>query len=102
MENIDFKTLKALDDSFGSPFYIMDSSQYRQNINNFLNSFRRRYGKVISGYSFKTNYVPALCRVAKEEGCYAEVVSEMEYELAERIGFKKIIQRSDKAERYLG
>ena len=91
MENIDFKTLKALDDSFGSPFYIMDSSQYRQNINNFLNSFRRRYGKVISGYSFKTNYVPALCRVAKEEGCYAEVVSEMEYELAERIGFKKII-----------
>lgn len=64
---------------------------YRQNLNAFLKAFRGRYNKVIAGYSFKTNYVPALCRIAKSEGCYAEVVSEMEYELALKLGFKNII-----------
>ena len=35
--------------------------------------------------------MPALCKIASDAGCYAEVVSEMEYALAKRIGFKNII-----------
>ena len=35
--------------------------------------------------------MPALCNIAKDEGCFAEVVSDMEYALAEKIGFYKII-----------
>ena len=46
---------------------------------------------MIAGYSFKTNYVPSLCNIAKGEGCVAEVVSDMEYALAEKIRFDKII-----------
>src|SRR3546814_12176857 len=38
------------------------------------------------GYSFKTNYVPALCRIAAVQGCWAEVVSGMEYDLALALG----------------
>ena len=91
MEQINYKLLSELDQKFGSPFYIMDPERYKSNINEFLNAFKQRYEKVIAGYSFKTNYVPALCQIAKTEGCYAEVVSEMEYELACKIGFEKII-----------
>ena len=69
----------------------MDGERYRCNVNDFIGAFRKRYDKVIASYSFKTNYVPALCQIAKTEGCYAEVVSEMEYELACKIGFEKII-----------
>ena len=43
------------------------------------------------GYSFKTNSLPWVLSFMKEHGCYAEVVSENEYELAEYIGFEHII-----------
>lgn len=91
MEPINYSLLKGLDEIFGSPFYLMDADKYRSNINNFLAAFRKRYEKVVAGYSFKTNYVPALCKIALEEGVMAEVVSEMEYELARKIGFEKVI-----------
>lgn len=91
MEQINYKVLKELDETFGAPFYIMDPEKYRSNINGFLNAFKKRYEKVVAGYSFKTNYVPALCQIARQEGVWAEVVSEMEYELARKIGFEKVI-----------
>ena len=91
MIDINHNKLKGLDEKFGSPFYIMDGEKYRSNINGFLGAFRQRYDKIVAGYSFKTNYVPALCKIAKKEGCYAEVVSDMEYELAVKMGFDKII-----------
>lgn len=91
MEPISYTLLKGLDEKFGSPFYIMDAEKYRSNVNNFLAAFKKRYEKVNAGYSFKTNYVPALCEIALEEGVMAEVVSEMEYELARKIGFEKVI-----------
>ena len=91
MEPINYALLKRLDEQYGTPFFLMDAEKYRSNINNFLTAFRKRYEKVVAGYSFKTNYVPALCRIALEEGIMAEVVSEMEYELARKIGFEKVI-----------
>ena len=91
MGQIDYHLIRQIDERYGTPFYIMDTERYRQNINAFLSAFRLRYEKVITGYSFKTNYVPALCYIAKEDGCYAEVVSDMELELAIRLGFKDVI-----------
>lgn len=91
MEQINYSTLIYLSSKFGTPFYIMNGEKYRENIGRFLGAFRKRYDRVIAGYSFKTNYVPALCQIALQEGCFAEVVSEMEYELARKIGFEKII-----------
>ena len=65
MERINYELLAKLDKEFGSPFYTMDGDKYRKNITGFLDSFRCRYDRVIAGYSFKTNYVPALCQIAK-------------------------------------
>lgn len=75
---------------FGTPFYVMHRKRYLDNINAFKSAFGSRC-RLVVGYSFKTNYVPALCQTAMNAGCYAEVVSEMEYALAKRLGFKNII-----------
>ena len=91
MAQINYQLLKELDARYGTPFYIMNPDKYRYNINGFVNAFKRKYDKVVAGYSFKTNYVPALCNIAKKEGCFAEVVSEMEYALAQKNGFTNII-----------
>lgn len=91
MEPINYIQLLEIDKEFGTPFYLMDGNQYRINLRNFISAFTARYPRLIAGYSFKTNYVPALCQIAKEEGAYAEVVSQMEYELAKSIGFTHII-----------
>ena len=91
MDQIDKKIIEGLRDRHGTPFYVMSPSRYRHNLRSFLSAFTAGYDKVIVGYSFKTNYVPALCQIAKEEGCYAEVVSEMELELALKLGFTHII-----------
>lgn len=89
MSNLD--TIKKIEAHVGSPFYVMNPDQYESNVRAFTDAFRRNYDRIIIGYSFKTNYVPALCIRAKRLGCYAEVVSEMEMDIALRIGFEKII-----------
>ncbi len=91
MEQIDFNYLDKLAQKYGTPFYLMDGSTYLCNIESFKSAFLSKYPKLVVGYSFKTNYVPALCNIAMAAGCYAEVVSEMEYDLAKRIGFRNII-----------
>lgn len=85
------KIIANLNSRYGTPFYVMFPDRYRNNIRAFREAFLSGYDKVIAGYSFKTNYVPALCRIALEEGCFAEVVSEMELDLAVKLGFKNII-----------
>lgn len=91
MGQINYNTLKELDESVGSPFYIMHPDVYEENVKAFAAAFRKRYAKLIVGYSFKTNYVPVLCMRAKQLGCYAEVVSDMEMDLALSLGFGNII-----------
>lgn len=91
MNDFSYNTVKELDDQIGTPFYLMYPGVYQKNLESFLSAFKSRYDRVIAGYSFKTNYVPALCLKAKECGCYAEVVSQMEYDLAIRLGFNNII-----------
>lgn len=91
MEQINFDFLNELDHLVGSPFYIMRPDVYERNLVSFLDAFKKRYENIIAGYSFKTNYVPALVSKAKNLGCYAEVVSEMEMDMARKIGFDRII-----------
>lgn len=91
MEQIDFNYLDRLAQKYGTPFYLMNGGTYLRNIESFKSAFLSKYPKLVVGYSFKTNYIPALCKIAMREGCYAEVVSEMEYDLAKRIGFKNVI-----------
>ncbi len=41
----------------------------------------------LDGNSYKTNYTPYICKPVKNLGGYAEVVSDMEYQVALQIGY---------------
>ena len=48
---------------------------------------KRIYSNYKVSYSYKTNYTPYICQLVKKLGGYAEVVSDMEYKLAKKIGY---------------
>lgn len=77
----------------GEAFYLLDTKQFRSNFIELKNSFLAKYPNFNIAYSYKTNYIPKLCKIVNELGGYAEVVSEMELELALKIGvqYNKII-----------
>ncbi len=79
------KILKA-QKIYGDAFYLLDSAQFRKNFAELKESFSRIYPNFNIAYSYKTNYTPTFCKIVHELGGYAEVVSEMELELAIRIG----------------
>lgn len=78
---------------YGEAFYLLDSALFRQNFLELKEAFSSIYPNFNIAYSYKTNYTPRLCKIVNELGGYAEVVSEMEMELAIRCGVdpKRII-----------
>ena len=73
---------------YGSPLYVFHVKEFEDNYLALLNAFRAVYPKYNIGYSFKTNYTPAIIQKVKELGGLAEVVSDMEYKLARRLGYE--------------
>ena len=86
--NISWDELNNLEQEYGDSFYILDIRKFEKNYKDFLEGFRSIYPKTNFGYSYKTNYIPFLCKSVNSMGGYAEVVSQMEYELALRVGVK--------------
>lgn len=80
--------LTALKEQYGEAFYLLDSAQFRKNFTELKAAFNDIYPNWNIAYSYKTNYTPKLCKIVKELGGYAEVVSEMELEIAKRLGCK--------------
>ena len=73
---------------YGDAFYLLDSAQFRKNFLELKEAFNKIYPNWNIAYSYKTNYTPKLCKIVNELGGYAEVVSEMELEIAKRVGCK--------------
>ncbi len=82
------ETIEKLRNEYGDAFYLLDSEQFKKNYKELSDAFKTVYSKFNIAYSYKTNYTPKLCKIVNELGGYAEVVSEMEMELALRIGAK--------------
>lgn len=80
------ETVEKLRKDYGEAFYILDSEQFRTNFVELKNAFKQYYPNFNIAYSYKTNYTPKFCRIVNELGGYAEVVSEMELEIALRVG----------------
>lgn len=84
--NVSWNDLDDLRAEVGDAFFQVDLDAFRDNVREFAAAFRAHHPRTTIGYSYKTNYLPRLARIADDLGCYAEVVSGMEYELARRIG----------------
>lgn len=79
-------TLQILSKQNPRGFYVCDFPAFERNYKKFCQAFRDNYNNVRLAYSYKTNYLPALCQRVDALGGYAEVVSRMEYDLALRLG----------------
>jgi diaminopimelate decarboxylase len=86
LSEIDGVGVADLTKRFGSPLFVFSEQTLRGRIAEFRTAFRDRYPKVRFAWSYKTNYLDAVCGIFHQEGWDAEVVSELEYEMARRIG----------------
>ena len=83
---LSYNILNDISRSHGDAFYLLDTEQFELNFHELLKAFRKYYPETYIAYSYKTNYTPRLCRMVDDMGGYAEVVSDMELEIARRIG----------------
>lgn len=72
----------------GSPVYVISEKTIRDKYRQAYDAFNSRYPKVQFAWSYKTNYLDAVCRVYHSEGSWAEVVSGFEYQKALDNGVK--------------
>ena len=70
-----------------TPCFIFDRSKLNENFRAFHSALQKHWGNYVLSYSVKTNPLPWLVAYALNEGCYAEVVSDDEYNLALILGY---------------
>ncbi len=74
-----------------TPCYIIHKDILENGIELLKDALKRDWNNFCIGYSFKTNSLPWVVEKMKQEGFYAEVVSENEYDLACKHNFEHII-----------
>jgi diaminopimelate decarboxylase len=80
--HIDGVTVKSIIAQYGSPVFVLSEKQIRRNYRSAYRAFSTRYPKVQFAWSYKTNYLNAVCNIFHQEGSWAEVVSGFEYQKA--------------------
>jgi diaminopimelate decarboxylase len=101
IESVSVKTLLR---DFGSPLFVISEKQIRRNFQQANRIFKTRYPKVQFAWSYKTNYLDAVCKIFHQEGSWAEVVSGFEYDKALKNGVpgnKIIFNGPDKTDEQL-
>ncbi len=86
LKQIDGVAVASLMEQYGSPLFVISEKTIRQTYQKALKAFRMRYPKVQFAWSYKTNYLDAVCNIFHQEGSWAEVVSGFEYRKAIRNG----------------
>ncbi|MFM7021863.1 MAG: hypothetical protein ACKOXB_02715 [Flavobacteriales bacterium] len=80
--HIDGNSVKSLIVKYGSPLFVISEKTIRKTFKDAMRAFTTRYPKVQFAWSYKTNYINAVCNVFHQEGSWAEVVSGFEYHKA--------------------
>jgi diaminopimelate decarboxylase len=78
--------IEPLLEQYGSPLFILSEKTLRENARRLRRAFATRWPKVRHGWSYKTNYLNAVCSIMHQEGSWAEVVSDFEYQKARALG----------------
>ena len=73
-------------ENLNTPCFIINKEELEKNIDELHTALKINWDNYIIGYSFKTNSLPWIIKFLKENNVYAEVVSDFEYKLAQKIG----------------
>jgi len=88
VQQIDGIAIDRLMDEYGSPVFVISEKTIRETYREARRAFETRYPKVQFAWSYKTNYLDAVCSIFHDEGSWAEVVSGFEFEKALSLGVK--------------
>ncbi len=86
LTSIDGVKIETLLEKYGSPLFIFSETNLRKKAKSYKQAFESRYPQFQPTWSYKTNYLNAICKVFHEEGFWAEVVSSFEYQKARKNG----------------
>ena len=70
--HIDDVPVKELIENYGSPLYVVSEKTVRNTYQEAHRAFSTRYPKVQFAWSYKTNYLSAVCNIFHQEGSWAE------------------------------
>lgn len=71
---------------YGSPLMLFSERVLRERFRELRDQLSKRIPRFTLAWSYKTNYLGAICRVLHQEGAWAEVVSGLEMQMALRLG----------------
>lgn len=83
---IDGISIDALVSAYGSPLFVFSERTMLRSLRRLKQAFAQRWPETVLGWSYKTNYLGAICSLMHREGSLAEVVSAMEYDKALALG----------------
>lgn len=86
ISEIDGIPVSKLIEEYGSPLFVFSEKTIRDTYSEARRVFGTRYPKVQFAWSYKTNYLDAICKIFHDEGAWAEVVSVFEFEKALALG----------------
>lgn len=86
VRDIDGASIRDIMQAHGSPVFILSERKIRQQYRDAYRAFSSRYPKVQFAWSYKTNYLNAVCNIFHQEGAWAEVVSIFEFDKALKNG----------------
>ena len=87
-DRIDGVHIEKLTAEYGSPLFVFSERTLRDKYYDAHTAFSTRYPQVQFAWSYKTNYLQAICSVFHDEGAIAEVVSDFEYDKARALGMR--------------
>lgn len=70
----------------GSPLFVFSERAIREKVRRAREAFHAVYPETTFAWSYKTNYIAAICNIMHQEGSIAEVVSDFEYRKATKRG----------------
>ena len=86
IDSIDGVPVADLLATHGSPLFVYSETCLRDKIREAREAFESVYPDICFAWSYKTNYLNAICRLFHQEGSIAEVVSGFEYQKARHNG----------------
>ena len=86
ISHIEGISVDSLIEKYGSPVFVLSEKSIRNTLQEAWQAFSTRYPKVQFAWSYKTNYLDAVCKIYHQEGSWAEVVSGFEYQKALKNG----------------
>jgi len=81
------KCLLDLISQYPSPFFIFIKEKIEQNISQIQNAFQKVFPKSVGFYSIKSNYLPEIVEILKDQGFGAQIISLPEFNLLQKKQF---------------